>query len=245
MALTFLGLTLAIRGEADDARVALRELAAIEIGDAPPFERVYLAQLALWQSDLPAAVDAARAVVEPARTVGTFKQQAAIQAERIQGEVALAAGDLARAADHLSEAVARAHAVNHAEEGLPALVALAEVRRRQRDLAAARSLIVEARELAERGPYRCSTPTPASSSRVSLLTSTTPPPPPPRPPRPINWRGVTARRSPTTGASRGRGRSWPVSVRRSRPSVPSFDEARFEPMPEVALEMPEKFKPRD
>ena len=170
MALTFLGLTLAIRGEADDARVALRELAAIEIGDAPPFERVYLAQLALWQSDLPAAVDAARAVVERARTVWNVQATGGDPGRAHPGRgFALAAGDLARAADHLSEAVARAHAVNHAEEGLPALVALAEVRRRQRDLAAARSLIVEARELAERGPYRCSTPTPASSSRVSLL----------------------------------------------------------------------------
>jgi ATP/maltotriose-dependent transcriptional regulator MalT len=43
--------------------------------------------------------------------------------------------------------------VNHVEEELPALVALAELRRRQGDLPAARELLDDVWESAERGPY--------------------------------------------------------------------------------------------
>ena len=43
--------------------------------------------------------------------------------------------------------------VNHAEEELPALVALAELRRRQGELGMARELLEDVWEAAERGPY--------------------------------------------------------------------------------------------
>ena len=50
-------------------------------------------------------------------------------------------GDLTRADERLHHAVARARAVNLVEEELSALVALAELRRRQGDQKAARELL--------------------------------------------------------------------------------------------------------
>jgi len=53
----------------------------------------------------------------------------------------------------LKQALTRARAVNDVEGELAALVALAEMKRRQRDPAAARELLADVWEYAERGPY--------------------------------------------------------------------------------------------
>jgi hypothetical protein len=77
-----------------------------------------------------------------------------IRAARLQGAAALRLGDLSTAHDRLHHAVIRARTVNYAEEELPALVALAELRRRLGDLGGAGELLDDAREGLERGPYR-------------------------------------------------------------------------------------------
>ncbi len=64
-----------------------------------------------------------------------------ILAERLQGEAALALGDLAKADEHLSHALVRARTVTLIEEELATLVALADLRRRQGQLEAARELL--------------------------------------------------------------------------------------------------------
>ena len=61
--------------------------------------------------------------------------------------------DFAKADERLHHALAHARAVNLVEEELPALVALAELRRRQGDPKAARDLLDDVWEPAERGPY--------------------------------------------------------------------------------------------
>jgi len=61
--------------------------------------------------------------------------------------------DFATADERLHHALTRARAVNYVEEELPALTALAELRRRQSDLKAARELLDDVWEPAERGPY--------------------------------------------------------------------------------------------
>ncbi len=70
-----------------------------------------------------------------------------------QGEAALGLNDLATADERLHHALTRARKVNLVEEELPALVALAELRRRQGDVKAARELLDDVWEAAERGPY--------------------------------------------------------------------------------------------
>jgi hypothetical protein len=77
-----------------------------------------------------------------------------IRAARLQGEAALGLGDLATAVERLHYALARARTVNLVEEELPALIGLAELKRRQGDLKAARELLDDVWEGAERGPFR-------------------------------------------------------------------------------------------
>lgn len=76
-----------------------------------------------------------------------------IRAARLQGTAALHLGDKATADERLHHALHRARAIDLAEEELPALCALAELRRRQGDAAGARELLDQIREPAERGPY--------------------------------------------------------------------------------------------
>ncbi len=76
-----------------------------------------------------------------------------IDAARLQGEAALGLNQFTEAGERLHHALARARAVNLAEEELAALVALAELRRQQDDPKAARELLDDVWESAERGPY--------------------------------------------------------------------------------------------
>src|SRR5260370_32368591 len=77
-----------------------------------------------------------------------------IRSARLQGEAALGLGDLSTAEERLHYALARARTVNLVEEEIPALIGLAEIRRRQGDLKAARELLDDVWEPAERGPFR-------------------------------------------------------------------------------------------
>ena len=64
-----------------------------------------------------------------------------IGAARLHGEAALGLSDLSTASERLHHALIRARAVNFVEEELPALTALAELRRRQQYYATARELL--------------------------------------------------------------------------------------------------------
>jgi hypothetical protein len=77
-----------------------------------------------------------------------------IRAVRLQGEAALGLGDLSTVDERLHHALARARALNLVQEELPALIGLAEVRRQQDDLKAARELLDDVWEPCERGPFR-------------------------------------------------------------------------------------------
>jgi len=76
------------------------------------------------------------------------------RAARLQGEADLGLGELATADERLHYALARARTVNLVEEELPAMIGLAELRRRQGDLKTARDLLEDVWELAERGPFK-------------------------------------------------------------------------------------------
>jgi ATP/maltotriose-dependent transcriptional regulator MalT len=83
-----------------------------------------------------------------------------IRAARLQGAAALALNPstgsgqtLDKADERLHHALTRARAVNRVKEELAALVGLAELRRRQGNIGAARELLDDAWEPAARGPY--------------------------------------------------------------------------------------------
>jgi tetratricopeptide (TPR) repeat protein len=76
-----------------------------------------------------------------------------IRATRLQAEVILELNHLDVAEEKLHEVLTRSRTINYVEEELPALTALAELRRRQGDGKAAREFLEDVWEFAERGPY--------------------------------------------------------------------------------------------
>lgn len=153
--LGYLAYVLAVRNQSLDAERSIqrsqRLFARLQRTRAVGVGHALLAELALWRGD-PAA---ASAHAEAAWSSAHIKQyeQDFIRAARRQGQAALELGDLARADERLHLALSRARAVELAEEELPALIALGELRRRQADLDAARVCLADAMEAIERGPY--------------------------------------------------------------------------------------------
>ena len=77
-----------------------------------------------------------------------------IFAIRLQGEAALGLSDLPIADERLHYALTRSRATNLVEQELPALIGLAESRRRQGDLKSARELLEDVWEPCERGSFK-------------------------------------------------------------------------------------------
>jgi tetratricopeptide (TPR) repeat protein len=155
VSLQWLGSALAARGAAEASEASLqRSLRMFVARNRTQSEGVvsaYLAQRALWLG----AADAARALANRAWELAHDRRYEVdfIRAARLQAATALALGDLTSADERLHHALTRARAVNWVEEELPALTGLAELRRRQGDLEAARELLDDVWESAERGPY--------------------------------------------------------------------------------------------
>jgi len=115
------------------------------------FIEAYLAQCALWfsaPSEAKTHADRAWELAKIERVERDF-----IRAACRQGQAALALGDLVTADERLHHALTRARAINFVEEELPALIALAELARRQGRPEEARTLLDDVWEAAERGPY--------------------------------------------------------------------------------------------
>jgi tetratricopeptide (TPR) repeat protein len=127
--LFYLGLTLAARGKQVESAQALdRSLELAHLGNA---YKSYddQAMRALWFGEY---IEARRL----ANQAMAYAQQrrferGIINAARLQGEAALGLDDLAAADERLHHALVRARAANLIEEELPALIGLAELRRRQ------------------------------------------------------------------------------------------------------------------
>jgi tetratricopeptide (TPR) repeat protein len=151
--LDVLGLTLAARGFVVEADRSLQRALRIDSlqndSRGEGLDNAYMAQLAFWEADYIAAVHLSHRVWEMAAR----NERVFIRAVRLQGASELGLNELARADERLHHALTRARAVNLVEEELPALIALAELRRRQGDAEAARELLDGVWESAERGPY--------------------------------------------------------------------------------------------
>ena len=104
--------------------------------------------LRVWRSKPNGLVNKAWALARIHRLERDF-----IYAARAQGEASLGLNDFAAADERLHHAILRARLVNLVDEELTAVVAIAELRRRQKKLEVAREYLNEVWDLAERGPY--------------------------------------------------------------------------------------------
>jgi tetratricopeptide (TPR) repeat protein len=150
-----LGVNWAAQGMAEDSISAMQRTLRIRSANSEPQGECYvssdLAQRSLWFG----ALAEARAYAERAWELAHVMNYEAdfIRAARVQGAAALGLGDFTVADERLHHALTRARQVNHAEEELPALIALAELRRREGKPNEARELLDDVWDGAERGPY--------------------------------------------------------------------------------------------
>ena len=167
ISLYWLGLARAVRGIAPESESALRRALRMFVvqshTQAEGHVNSHLAQRALWLGD-PAT---ARPLADRAWELAYDRryERDFIRAARLQGEAILKTFEVVRTSGspetskvsyadvRLHHALTCARVVNLVEEELPALIALAELRRRQGNLPAARELLDDVWESAERGPY--------------------------------------------------------------------------------------------
>jgi tetratricopeptide (TPR) repeat protein len=240
--LQWLGTTMAARGIENESRSALSRSLQMFVAQSEkqPEGTVfsYLAQRALWLDKLALALSFANRAWKLAH-VRKYEADF-IRAARVQGEVILGLNDFAVADERLHYALTRARMVNLVEEELPALVALAELRRRQGDIQAARELLDDVWDAAERGPYPLfhadaynvlaqierdegnrekAVEAAEGAYRLAWCNG---------PPLAYHW-GL------------GKARKHLQELSAEEPLMPPFDVSRFEPMPEVEINPEDEF----
>ena len=230
------GLSLTTRGDSRESESALRRaLRASMHNNDQQAQGIYvnrLSQHALWQNRFSVAMQLAERAWKLAHV--KLNESDFIVAARLQGGAALGLKDYAKADERLHHALARARAVNLVEEELPALVALAELRWRQGDMKAARELLDDVWESAERGPYPL---VHADTCNVQAQIE----------------RDAGDRAAAVEAATKAYRLAWCdgepyayhwglVAARKHlaelgvpEPSMPPFDESKYEPMPEVEI----------
>ncbi|MCX6925138.1 MAG: hypothetical protein NT154_18280 [Verrucomicrobia bacterium] len=152
--LSRLGLTLAMCGDPRANLVLRRGIAICRSRNDKRLEGLidaYNAARLLWLGAAEKAIAFADRAWEAAAV--EKRERDFVRAGRLRGEAVLNLNDMATAMQRLTEALKRARKVDFVEEELPALTALAEWHRQKRDFAAARELLEQAWEPAERGPY--------------------------------------------------------------------------------------------
>ncbi len=240
VSLSLLGWTLAARGVVSDSELSLqRSLLLASLTDEAIFELSYLAEHALWLGKHNVANNLANRAWNSAIQYGKF-ERGFILAARLQGAAALALNGFAKADERLHYALTRARAVNYVEEELPALIALAELRRRQNDLKAARELLDDVWEYAEREPYplhhadACNVlaqverdegnhaaAVEAATQAYQLAWCD-------GPPFAYHW-----------GLEKARKHLQELGA--GEPQLPPFDESKYEPMPDVEIDPEDEF----
>jgi tetratricopeptide (TPR) repeat protein len=232
-----LGLTLATRGEKVDSAKALNRSLEIALQGFWLECNDYQAIRALRFEEYSEAQKLA------SKAVTYFQEhhveRRVIRAARLQGEAALGLGDLPTADERLHHVLARTRTVNLVEEELPALIGLAELRRRQGDLKAVRELLDDVWEPAERGPFKL-----FHVDAYNVLAQ-------------IEWdagnheaavkAAVEAYRlawcdGPPFAYHWGlqKAKSHLAALGAPEPTMPPFDESKYEPMPEVEIEPPDE-----
>jgi tetratricopeptide (TPR) repeat protein len=163
-----------------------------------------------------------------------------IRAALMQGQAALAVGDLSRGDERLHHALTRARAANMVEFELPALIAIAELELKRGRPGDARARLDDVWEIAERGPYplfqadaynvladiaRAEGNKPAA---VDAATKAYQAAWCDGPPYAYHW-----------GLQRAKARLAALGA--PEPNLPPFDESKFEPLPEVEINPKDEF----
>jgi tetratricopeptide (TPR) repeat protein len=237
-----LGSSLAARGFGNESESGLQRALRIRVGQSNRTgEGVInsdLAQRALWLGEFAVALSFANCAWELAH-VKNYEADF-IRSARVQGAAALGLNDFATADERLHHALTRARTVNLVEEELSALIALAELRRRQGDLKAARELLDDVWEGAERGPYplfhadacnvlaqierdagnkAAAVEAATKAYRLAWCDG---------PPFAYHW-----------GLEKAKQHLKELGA--PEPEMPPFDESKFEPMPEVEIDPDDEF----
>jgi tetratricopeptide (TPR) repeat protein len=237
MSLHWLGLILSARGRSREALNCLSR--AYKMGASEGGWIVaYLAQRALWLQNYDNAISLANRTWKLAHVHNN--EVDLIQAAHLQGSAELGLNNYASGDERLHHALTRARSVNHVEEELPALIALAELRRRQKDSKAARELLDDALEYSERGPYPLfhadafnllaqierdegnrdkAIEAAIKAYRLAWCDG---------PPYAYHW-----------GLEKAKQHLKELSA--PEPKMPSFDESKFEPIPQVEINPKDEF----
>jgi tetratricopeptide (TPR) repeat protein len=240
--LTWFGMTLAAQGIVRESLSALHRALRIHVNrsdnQAVSFVTAHLAQRALWLGSFEEARSLANRAWKLAHVFNYERDF--IRAARVQGAAALGLKDFATADERLHHALTRARQVNLIEDEVPAIIALAELRRQEGKPDEARDYLNDIWEYAERGPYLLE-----HADALNVLTQIE------RdagnhekaveaatkayrlawcdgPPFAYHWGLVTAQKHlQELGAA--------------EPKLPPFDESKFEPMPEVEIDPEDEF----
>ncbi|HEV2864227.1 MAG TPA: DUF4062 domain-containing protein [Pyrinomonadaceae bacterium] len=242
LSLNRFGLTLAARGVVSKSESALQRSLRIAMAQssrqAEGYNNADLAQRALWLGEFAAALTFANRAWELADVLRL--EDDFIRAAGVQGEAALGLNDLATADERLHHALTSARKVNLVEEELPALVALAELRRRQGDAKAARELLDDVWEAAERGPYplvhadACCVLAEVERDEGNLGKA-------------VEGAGKAYRLAWCDGPPFAyhwgleKARKLLAELGAGEPVMAAFDESRFEAMPEVEIDLADEF----
>jgi tetratricopeptide (TPR) repeat protein len=149
-----LGVVFSVRGMLGEARILL-DIAATLLGDtgrAIVMPEIHLARCALWEGDYHTARSLADNAWE--RAIKSRGQLNVVQAATLQGAAAQRLGDSAGAHQLLRNALLLARTANLAGAEMPIMIELAEWHRREAEPEAARALLKDLQDAAERGPYQ-------------------------------------------------------------------------------------------
>jgi tetratricopeptide (TPR) repeat protein len=240
--LYLLGLTRAERGLTNESDSALQRSLRIFIATSnnqfKGHVKSHLAERALFLGEFASALSFANRAWDLAHVESLERDF--IRAARAQGAAALGLNELASADERLHYALTRARRVNLVQEELPSLVALAELRRRQKDLNAAREFLDDVWESAEDGPYplfhadafnvlaqierdegnpKAAIEAATKAYRLAWCDG---------PPFAYHW-----------GLEKAKKHLKELGA--PEPEMPPFDESKFEPMPEVEINPNDEF----
>jgi tetratricopeptide (TPR) repeat protein len=242
VALQILGLAVLPRGETDGSVQALQRSLRIWVARSDTqgegMLRADLAQRAIWSGEYAKALSFANRALELAN-IERYERDF-IRSARLRGEAMLGLEDLVTADEKLHYALTRGRNISLIEEELPALIALAELRRRQGDEKAAREFLDDVWEYAARGPYplfhadalnvltRIERDAGNTDEAIRAATKAYELSWCDGPPYAYHWGLIKARKHlEELGA--------PL------PDMPPFDETKFEPMPEVEIDPDDEF----
>ncbi len=242
ISLAWVGQTLMARGEAKESEVAmqrsLRMFKTQSYSQYESFVNSCLAQGKLWLDEFSAALFFANRAWKLAQVRN--HEAEFIYAARVQGAAALGLGNFVAADELLHHALTRARQVNLVEEELPALIALAELRRQQGKLDEAREYLDAVWDGAARGPYPL-----YHADALNVLAQLE--------------RELGHREAAIAAATAAYQKAWCdgppyayhfglTNARRHlrklgapEPELPPFDAAKYEPMPDVELNPKDEF----